>query len=496
MESAAALLSAKASKSKRAIKWVQVPPTQNFNFLHCGNGELLVLHDSELCSLSDDDLCRLLNTGEQRWLGQNALICLTVRLDAKAASAAWTPEAVAAAVAAARARQPFLQVCVDAAALRFKIAEPTRVTFEALAAAPDTDYDGAVRAVARRQLDLGVDRAQTLARLHVVTTAAATHLILIGDHLALDARSLSIFAQAVVAHVLLAPAAPVAAIDRLPFVDWTTRIPSLSLPPFAAPDSAMLVVNAVAPEDVAAAASVVGRVSVLSADTFAGLKAGSKARGLTLNGPLMAAFLLAVGDVSRDQKRAADVAAGAADAAASPASVTVRTLCAVDLRGQLAPPVAADFMNNSASIVSAHATFTPPAAQGGGGGEGGDLWAVAAGLTARLKEGIAGGEGFRLHDITQRMAFAELGPLFAVPCLWSNVGHVAGALAGAEVLITGPGSNPILTGHCAEAGGRCSLTVTVAPAFHPPQTAEAVAARFAHHVAALAASGASPCPCA
>jgi hypothetical protein len=83
--------------------------------------------------MSDDDLCRPLNTGEQRWLGQNALICLTVRLDTEGASAAWTPETVAAAVAAARARQPFLQVCVDAAALRFKIAEPTPIIFEALA---------------------------------------------------------------------------------------------------------------------------------------------------------------------------------------------------------------------------------------------------------------------------------------------------------------------------------------------------------------------------
>jgi len=76
--------------------------------------------------MSDDDLCRPLNAGEQQWLAQSALICLIVRLDATATAAAvWTPEATEAAVAAARARQPFLQVCVDAAALRFKLA-PTK----------------------------------------------------------------------------------------------------------------------------------------------------------------------------------------------------------------------------------------------------------------------------------------------------------------------------------------------------------------------------------
>ena len=484
--------------------------------------------------MSDDDLCRPLNTGEQQWLAQSApaLICLIVHLDATAtAAAAWTHEAAEAAVAAARARQPFLQVCVDADALRFKLAPPTPVSFEAL----EGSGDEAVRGAARRQLDLGVDRGATFARLHVVTTGGeggATHLVLLGDHLALDARSLAIWAQAMVQHVAPSSSAAAAATAaaaaaaggaqgsdgapdgtpaRLPFVDWTTRIPPVSLPPFAAPASAMLTCSAVAPEDLAAASPVEGTVSVLGPGVFASLKQATKARGLTLNGPLMASFLLAVGDVSRDQKQAAAAAevAEAGEATAGDgaevgtATVTVRTVCAVDLRGHLSPPLEADYMNNSASVVPAHATFS---LQGGEGGEGGgdagssgDLWAVAAGLKEQLKADIASGEGFRLHDITTRMAFAEFGPIFAIPCLWSNVGHVGGGsdlLAGAEVLITGAGTNPILTGHCAEAGGRCALTVTVAPAFHQPATAAAVAARFAHHAAALAASSDKPCPCA
>ena len=98
-----------------------------------------------------------------------------------------------------------------------------------------------------------------------------------------------------------------------------------------------------------------------------------------------------------------------------------------------------------------------------------------------------------LQDITRRAAFAEFGPIFAIPALWSNVGHV-GALgvASCEVHIAGAATNPIISGHVSEAGEVLTLTVTYSPLFHEAATPAYIAERFVHHVEQLATDG--PCP--
>merc|ERR1712050_16264 len=95
-------------------------------------------------------------------------------------------------------------------------------------------------------------------------------------------------------------------------------------------------------------------------------------------------------------------------------------MCAVDLRSQLTTPLPADFMNNSASVVPAYASFANVAE----GAIVGDLWTVAQQSQEAMLKGIAEGEAFRLNDITKRGAFAEMGPIFAIPCLWSNCGRL------------------------------------------------------------------------
>ena len=106
----------------------------------------------------------------------------------------------------------------------------------------------------------------------------------------------------------------------------------------------------------------------------------------------------------------------------------IRSVCAVDLRGILG--LADNYMNNSASVVPATATFGP----------GINLWDAAMESHNAMMDAISSGEGFRLFDITQRSAFAEMGPIFAIPCLWSNVGRLGakeGDVTRAEVMITG-----------------------------------------------------------
>jgi len=249
----------------------------------------------------------------------------------------------------------------------------------------------------------------------------------------------------------------------------------------------------VSPEAIATAPPVVGLLHPIARGAFEKLRVATKARGATLNAPLMTAFLAAVVDAARGQ-----------DPSLEGSPQHVRSVCAVDLRSRLTPPLDARYMNNCASVVPVAATFG--AATGLAENEGENLWKVALEAQAGLMDAVAGGEQFRLQDITRRGAFAEMGPIFAIPCLWSNVGHIgpamknsanesgraesieASALVLAEILVAGAGSNPVISGHVVEAGGALALTVTYAPAFHETATAELIAQRFEHHVRVLGTS--------
>lgn len=425
-------------------------------------------------SVAVDDaspLTRDLNAGEKQWLMQHALICMIARLSARASALIEVHGALEAALLATQARQPYLKVCVDTEKLCFKLSECIPLSFETI----DTDADENVRDVAQAQLAIGVDRSQTFARLHVVKCESHVRFVLLCDHLALDAKSLGLWLHQLLVSLEGCAGAEVSNIDPpLPFVDWVSRIPKeITLPPFSGVDSAMLKVKTVAPEDLASAPPVLGYVKSLDKSIFAGLKEITKTKGTTLNAPLMTAFFAAVLDVARKQDPDLKL------------PQSIRSVCAVDLRSKLTPPLALDYMNNSASVVPAATTFEA----------GADLWDCAQRTQEATLNSISAGEGFRLHDITTRAAYAEMGPIFAIPCLWSNVGHVAspmGAVESAEVLIGGVGSNHVISGHCSEAGGVMALTVSYSPAFLELSTAIAISENFFRHVSALATG--NPCP--
>jgi hypothetical protein len=305
-------------------------------------------------------------------------------------------------------------------------------------------------------------------RCHVVKGPTVTSLVLLGDHLALDAKSLVIWLQDLLSILSAAVVADekeaketAGGVEQqmLPFIDWTTRIPSLQLPPFQGVDSAMLTLKS--PEDKSNLPDVDRVVQVIPKEVFKNIKTRTKDMNATLNAPLMTAFFAAVCDCARSQN--ADLKL----------PLSVQSVCAVDVRSKLVPVLPNDYMNNSASIVSAFATFA----------DGCNLWDVSLAAQGRVVQGIADGEAFRLQDITKRAAYAEMGPIFAIPCLWSNVGHIeAVGLEASEVLISGAGSNHIISGHCVEAGGNMALTISYAPAFHDVTTATFIAERFAHHI--------------
>ena len=270
-----------------------------------------------------------------------------------------------------------------------------------------------------------------------------------------------------------------------PFVDWVDRVPPLSLPPFDATPTVLFANLPTAPEVMAKWAAdptidqgVQDLVVTLDSAAFVALKAQTKARGISLNAPLMVAFQAAMVDAVVAHGEPAPPATDGPDGQ----YYSIRLNCAVETRGLLVPPLPADYIGNVAGL--APVTSRIPTS-------GGDLWPAAVLAHAAVRAAIAQQEPFRMRDIALRGAYAEFGPIFAIPCLWSNVGHIAGnGITAAEFHLSGPGSNHIISGHVVEAGNVLALTVTYAPGFHARTTIERVAARFLHHVAALAAASA------
>ena len=376
-------------------------------------------------------------------------------------------------MAKVRKIQPYLNICINPESKSFRIAPEMPISSEVL----DSDDAESVRNAARAQLTIGVDRNTTFARVHSTTSPNGTkHLMAFCDHLAFDAKSLVVLLTDICKYLKSSAEQEKEGADMLPFVDWTSVIPETSLAPFEGIDSILLKTKTVAPEDMAACPPVQGLIFPVEPATFFALKAACKRNECTLNGPLMTAFLAAVVERAREQL-GQDASTGATD---------IRSCCAVDLRNTLNLPP--NYMNNSAS-VSKCAALIPASSEI----DGASLWAASAKAQQGLLEALAAGEGFRLHDITKRMAFAEMAPIFAIPCLWSNVGHMGAkddtTLEACEVMITGAGSNHIISGHAAEAGGKLALTVTYAPAFHQEETAKSIGDHFVRFVNMLASSG-------
>merc|ERR1719330_497522 len=143
----------------------------------------------------------------------------------------------------------------------------------------------------------------------------------------------------------------------LPFVDWTTRVPAVELPPFEGVDSVMLMTPPVDWADLASAPRVEGLVQAVDRATFAALKVATKRRETTLNAPLMIAFFAAVRDCALKQNPELQKKGASPTNGVTSEALSVRSVCVVDLRRYLDPPLPEGFMNNSVSIVPAFATF-------------------------------------------------------------------------------------------------------------------------------------------
>ncbi len=247
------------------------------------------------------------------------------------------------------------------------------------------------------QLEAGINIDTTMVRVHLVTSPSHAHLLLLGDHVAFDGRSFQAWLGDTLALLGGDPLPPPLPAGD-PLVDWTTRVPPLSLPPLAAPvtEALPLLASVPAPPD---APAVQDAVFTADPGVLEALRGGAKVRALTLNGPLMAAFGAAIGAVARDGAHAGGV---------DPRPVC--GVCAVDVRGRVVPPLPADYVCSAAGLVPCRVSPVGPGA--------GDLWAAAAEAGEDLHRAIHAGEAFRLHDILTRGAYGDLGPFFSVPFLW------------------------------------------------------------------------------
>jgi hypothetical protein len=417
-----------------------------------------------------DALARPLSSSESTWLaiGKSPL-SMTLYLTPACALKARTPGVLARAAASCRHRHPYLGVAIDAAQVRAHTAlAPVPLSEERVA----TLDNATVREAVRAQLHTGVDLGVSTWRVHVVVGAASDQecaLILLGDHMMLDGRSFIVLANDLV--TALDAGAEAAPRDQHDFVDWTQRVPPLQLPAFDATPTIAL--PPAADAEPTADGLVRDLVVTVDAAVMAALKVNAKAHGMSLNAPLMVAFQAAVVDAA--------IALGAEQASGAD-HVSVRSLCAVETRSLLAPPLPADYIGNVAGVVSVTSRL--------GGQNAPDLWLAAVAAHAAVRDAIAALEPFRMHDITKRAAYAEMAPIFTMPCLWSNVGCVAAAgIARAEFHLTGPGSNPVVSAHVvtAAATGALALTVTYAPACHTVATARLIGERFVHHVGVMSA---------
>lgn len=342
----------------------------------------------------EDALCRGLNANEGFWLTVNkssSPLCLMARLRS---DADLTESMLEAALAECRMKHPYLGVCVDKTAKELRSAA---VALPLSCQSVNSCSSDSIRAIAREQLLAGIDISQTLVRAHLIMSSDASWLLLLGDHLAFDGKSFVAWLTD-----LLSGAAGVRIASQIPhpFTDWTARVPLVQLPPFAATATLSLALLA-APPDLSDAPNVEDVVVTLDEDVFIALKAETKAAGTKLNGPLMTAFGAAVIDAIRRQQPEL-----------SP-PFPVRGMCAVDVRSHVFPPLPPDYVCSAAGLVPCALKLEP----------GEDLWAVAALSTKSLVADVAAGEAFRMQSIFTRGAFAELGPLFAGPFLWSNIGH-------------------------------------------------------------------------
>lgn len=395
------------------------------------------------------------------------------------------------ALAAVRARHPYLRAAVhkEASELGPSPLDAIPLSQETIPAfgCDENARQDAVHAAVRRQLLEGVRITETFVRAHLLSESAAAadaqpvhHLVLLGDHMALDARSFYSWLDSIL--TALAGGAPpgdgVRAGGANELLIWDERIPSgLELRPLDQVPTGRPVAPTKTPA--APAASDAGPVVVedvtriVPEASFAAVKRAAKTRGLTLNGPLFAAFARAAADLA--VARGEEMPFRAAGA------------CAVDLRTRVDPPLPGNFISSAAALANMGAEVA----------EGRDIWSIGSEAAKSLADGLAAGEGFRMPLLTHAGDYAALGSLFAVTCIWSNIGHYGGATAAGETALEqlefhlmGEGSNPMVSVHLVETNGRLAVALTYSPAFHQREDMVSLADSFLKHLDRLAADSA------
>lgn len=141
-----------------------------------------------------------------------------------------------------------------------------------------------VRACIKQQLSLGLDRQVSLARVHLLKHSKHSYLLVIGDHLCFDGRSLMWW----VSELASLRTEDNKDTSMLEFSDWTTKIPLLEFAPFVPPFPS---IKMAPKEDLPSMESMLTMdvddvVITVEKTIMQKLKEKAAAHGTTLNAPL------------------------------------------------------------------------------------------------------------------------------------------------------------------------------------------------------------------
>jgi hypothetical protein len=332
---------------------------------------------------------RPLNPSESHWANINASsspLCLLAELDFVVSH-----EQFVAALATSRALHPYLSVRVDA--MQKAIATGTSaipLTWQVLT--PEAASMPQLRTIARKHLLAGVNLAESFVKVHVVATEAQCYLFLIGDHMAFDARSFYAWLSSLLESLEhVEQGAPHA------FVDWTTQLPALDLPDLVPLSCLKLPLRAASPAGDDTEPMVEDTVRYLPREVFAALKTASRARQVTLNGPLALLFARAFWD-------AASVSGGTD---AKPPGDAVLASCAVDIRRRLDPPLPHNYISSAAGTANV-AIHIPPTASMSSSTAAEQDWKAAALFSVQLAAAIDANEPFRMKQILATHKYAQI----------------------------------------------------------------------------------------
>jgi hypothetical protein len=434
----------------------------------------------------DGIISRALNSSESLWLTVNnssSPLCLVVEL---APHVVVTEPLLREALKLVQTHQPYLRVRLDRDNKALSTST-TEIPLE-VETLPDDVSTQHIRQHCRALLKAGICIEALFVKAKLLETPTTKYLFLLGDHMAFDGRSFNAWLTELMACLTGASVSQQA--EQLPFIDWTELIPQpLHLDPLADPFPTAAFPLRTDPHSpgTGSVPAIEDLVVSLPQSAFLSLKAACKANCVTLNGPLMVAVGMAARSVIlasqshpapiQEEEEEEETEKPNQKEDERPGMKGLRVLCAVDVRRLLTAPLPANYISSAAGLVSLPLAL--PA------GPSSSLpWECAKMAQTNLLDGIEKNEAFRMADILGRGAFVELGQFFAVPLIWSNIGHIqANGVASVESHVFGEGSNPLISVHCVEAGDILSLTISYSPKFHEEKTMAQIGAAFLDAIA-------------